>query len=644
MKKLVLMLCTASLFIFKLNTAWAEEIPTEVFAELPQVSNLQQAPGGKKVAFMSSVEGRKVMVVQNLDGSDRYVQPPIQSADIYDFEWANENRLLVMYELTLQRANAFATRRTETRLMAVNADGSNLAWIVKPGKRKSATSKLGVKLAAPYYQTDIIDMLPDEPNHILLAVDSDFNLQDEVRKIDIRNGKFKKIHGGFRGIQYWKTDIKHELRLAWGFWENERVAYWKNANGEWKNIAKQDWYKRHGFYGFDDTFNHLIVSGRSKHGTRGIYRLNIESGQITGELFADPQVDVDYILYDTETGKVRGAAYTTDIQKYVYFDKRYEKVQRILDKALKGSANKIIDGDSKSGKYLILSRSDREPGLYYQFDMKKKQLHMVTPQRPKIYPEDMAPTTLVNITVRDSVSIPSFLTTPTGKDAKNLPTVVLVHGGPHARDDAHWDYWTQFLANRGYVVLRPNFRGSDGYGPSFENAGRQQWGGKMQEDVTDATKYLINKGIADPNRICIAGASYGGYASLMGLIQEPDLYQCGVSVNGVTNLVKTKQRDSKYLGSADWRENMGLEGTGDSVISPYQQAKKINKPILLMSSKDDTRLDYTGSESLHARLKGMGKNSQYVKISDGGHSMDTANSRLTKLKAMEKFLTEHIGE
>lgn len=619
------------------------DIPAEVFAALPQISLLRQSPNGKKVAFMSSIEGRKVVVVQNLDGSDRYIQPPIDDADIFSFRWANDKRLLIMYELTIVRNEYLVTQRTETRLAAVNADGSNMEWIVRPRRVKNSSGLKNLE-DNPMYQTSIVDMLPNDPNHILLAVDGDFNNQWEIRKIDITNGQFTELEDGFRGVQRWMTDSKGEPRFGWGIWKEEHIAYWKNAEGGWVQVTNQDWYKENGFFGFDETPNHMILYAPTPHGTRGVSRLNIETGEIVEELFSHPDVNVDQVFYDRDTGAVVGVGYTTDMDKVHYFDRRRAGLLRAMTKALAGYQVAISDFDHDVGKYLLFAYNDREPGVYFQYDRIAKKLAQVTATRPELPPGLMAGTVEKTIVAKDGTKIPVFVTLPHGKKAKNLPAVILVHGGPYARDDAGWDWWTQFLASRGYAVIRPNFRGSTGYGDAFMEAGYGQWGGLMQDDVADATQAMIKEGVIDPNRICIAGASYGGYAAMMGVIQDHNLYQCGVSVNGAVNIPRLKSADAAFWGTANWRENIGLAGHDDEDVSPYHQADRINRPVLLMASKDDTRLRIVDTENFHDRLKSRGKDSTFVTIEDGGHPMDTAASRLTMLQAMEKFLAKHIGQ
>lgn len=619
------------------------DIPAEVFAALPEVDQLSQSPDGKKIAYFSSVRGRRAIFIENLDGSDRYIQPPVQEADIADFRWANNNRLLVMYEMAVTRSEFVSFRNTESRLAAVNADGSEFEWIVRPSKLKNSARGNSQTHPNPMWQSDIIDMLPNDPDHILLSVDGDFNNRFEVRKVDIRNGRFIQIHDGFRGVQNWQTDSGGALRFGYGKSKDKWVIYWKNQKDEWKRLDNAVWFEKYGFYGLDGSPDHLLVATVTANGTWGVARLYIPAGQVVDQVFAQEKVDIDGPIRDRNGRKIVGLRYTTDIPKFHYLDRKRAGLERAMKKAVPGYNLEIVDFDYAAGRYLLLAYSDREPGLYLQYDRIAKKIEPVSPVRPNLPTDLMAETTEQSIPMSDGTSIPAFLTIPHGATAKNLPAIILVHGGPYARDDARWDYWAQFLASRGYAVLKPNFRGSEGYGPKFERAGYNQWGGLMQQDVTDATRHMIDQGIFDAERVCIAGASYGGYAAMMGLIQAPNLYQCGVSVNGAVNLPRLKTADAGLLGTKTWRSRIGLSGADIENVSPYHLADQINRPALIMASKDDTRLRIVDSENFYGRLKSKGKDSQFIKIEDGGHSMDTAASRLTKLKAMEEFLAKHIG-
>ena len=326
------------------------DIPAEAFAALPQVSLVRQSPEGDKVAYMSSIEGRKVMVVQNIDGSNRYIQPPIGEADIFNFVWANNDRLLVMYEMTLIRNEYWSFKNRESRLAAINADGSDFEWIVRASKKKNSAGGRNAKERIPMWQTEVIHLLPDEPNHILLSVDGDFNGQDEIRKIDIRNGRFKELEDGFRGVQHWMSDGSGEPRFGWGVWQEEEIAYWKKPEGGWVQVTNQDWYKNYDFFGLDKTGEYMYLYAPSSSGTQGVYRLNIQTGKISDEVFTRDKVNVDALWRKRHSRNLVGVGFTEDLEEFHYIDRGYAGLHRAMKKALPNYHVQILDFDHSAGE------------------------------------------------------------------------------------------------------------------------------------------------------------------------------------------------------------------------------------------------------------------------------------------------------
>jgi len=264
--------------------------------------------------------------------------------------------------------------------------------------------------------------------------------------------------------------------------------------------------------------------------------------------------------------------------------------------------------------------------------------------RPGLDPDLLAFSKPIAYRARDRLEIPGYLLLPRGSDGKNLPAVILPHGGPHVRDSRAFNYMAQFIASRGYAVLQPNFRGSSGYGPRFHQAGIRQWGGRMQDDLTDGVKWMVEQGIADPNRVCIVGGSYGGYAAAMGAIKTPDLYQCAVSINGVLDLPRLVSDDKKMIGGKSWIKGMGLEGAKLKEVSPYHRAAEITIPMLLIQARDDTRVHDDQATRMAKAMTKNNKAKEVVMIDFGGHALNHSGSRKIALTKIEAFLAEHIGE
>ena len=276
---------------------------------------------------------------------------------------------------------------------------------------------------------------------------------------------------------------------------------------------------------------------------------------------------------------------------------------------------------------------DRDAGSMEPFGWMNEELN----------PELTAEVRPVEYESSDGTVIPAYLTLPLGAEPKDLPAIVLPHGGPASRDDASFWFLSQFLVSRGYAVLQPNFRGSTGYGWQFRDAGRNQWGGIMQADVDAGAAWLASEGIADPDRICIVGWSYGGYSAAMGLINSPELYRCGVGINGAYNLPRLIADGNRFVSGTMWTRHIGLDGERARGVSPHHQADRIQAPVLLIHADDDHRVVPEQAEDFHRELVERDKEAQLVTVPHGGHSMLNSSARQRILDEIERFLAEHIG-
>jgi len=618
------------------------DIPIKNFAQLKSTSGLKLSPDGTQVAHFLPYKGRQMVVIKPIRGGKPVFVPQADNAEISWFRWANDNRIILSYGFTDKRGTVI-TR--ETRLYAIDANGENFRGLVKPKKRKLSLNRFGVEsmvAQSPF----IIDWLRDDPDHILVSLDGDQDGQNEVRRVNINTGKFKEIFKGKRGIQRYRTDQQNEIRLARGYYMSQFNKLYKSPiTNQWRNIEKTSWGDK-GFDLVDFTEDPKIAyaRGKNEYGREALYKIDLETDKILEPVFSHEKVDFDQIIDHPVSDKPVGVEYTVDKTEIVYFDKKMRIIQKTVDRALPDTVNRIVSIQPEKKHYLIYAQSDVEPGAYLLLDMTEKTLNYISETMPGIAPEDMSPVKAVSYKSRDGVDIPAYLTIPKGKEAKNLPMVVLVHGGPQSRYDQMFHYIVQFLASRGYAVLQPNFRGSTGYGHEFAKAGEHQWGGVMQDDVTDGTNWLIEQAIADPGKVCIAGSSYGGYAAAMGLIKTPDLFACGISISAVLNMPDLIAFDKKFIGGKSWTKTMGLKGANPKTVSPYHRADEITAPILIIHAKDDHRIRYSQAKSMAKKLKKLKKDVTFVTLEDGDHNLDTETSRITQLTAIEKFLQKHIGQ
>ncbi|MEM7083822.1 MAG: S9 family peptidase [Pseudomonadota bacterium] len=620
------------------------ELPLKAFAQLPLMQDVELSPDGTHIAFMYPIDGRNHIVIQPVFNADqRKVIPPPGELEFDWLRWANDERLVFVANYFDRRSNV---ETVETRLASIKRDGTDVKWIIKPAAPKStAGSRLSrtAESVAPQLQDDVIDWLPSDPDHILVALDEDFDARWEVRKVNVNNGDYKIVRGGFEGVQNWKSDADHVVRLGWGYDQSEFKVIYLNQDGDWKSAVRTDWWDRGWRPGaFTDDPEVVIASGYDQG--RAIYsKINISSGDVLEPVFSHDQYDADYLLSEGYTGGIVGVRYTSHFPQTKYFDAELDKLQRSAEKAFAGMNVQQVSHSADRKQLLIKVSSDNDPGVMYMWDRENKSMDVLSEMMPGLLPELLSSVKPISYAARDGYDIPGYLTLPKGKGDKNLPTVIMPHGGPSARDDQSFWFLSQFLASRGYAVLQPNFRGSTGYGAAHENAGAKQWGGLMQDDVTDAAKWIVSSGIADPERICIVGWSYGGYSAAMGAVKTPDLFRCAASINGVLDIPRQVNDGRKYVGGKAWSEAISLEGASLKDISPLHQAEKITIPMLIIQAKDDARVHKEQGSSMAKRLDKLGKTHTYITVDHGGHSMNNEPARAIILESVERFLDSNIG-
>ena len=415
-------------------------------------------------------------------------------------------------------------------------------------------------------------------------------------------------------------------------------------DGDWSDVdGDGGWPTRLTPVAFSADPSVVYVTGPDENGLRSVSRYSLESGEVVDSVFSHETVDSANIAYDPVSGRPVGVNYVDDFPRTRYFDEEFQVLQRSLDRALPDTVNQIESMSDDRQRILVLAFSDVVPGIYLLWDREAGRMDFIAETMPGLSEENLSTVESHWIEASDGVRFEAFLTLPADREPGPLPAVVLPHGGPASRDSREFWFLSQFLASRGYAVLQPNFRGSTGYGYAFRAAGRQQWGGLMQEDVTAATRWLASEGIADPDRVCIAGWSYGGYAAAMGAIQKPELYRCAVSINGVLNLPRLISDDHQYIGGSEWTEHMGLDEASATEVSPFHQAERMEDPILVIQAEDDTRVHADQGRNFSRQLERLDKDIEYVEVEFGGHTMSNEAARLTILRSIESFLEQHLA-
>ena len=635
-----------------------ERSQVELFAQLDSMKGPHLSPDGTQIAFLSAIGGRFHVVIERFSPTfSRYMVLPGDGLDFDWVRWANNGRLVISASWSSKRdfdvhsVRAFGVKTEETRLFSVDSLGQDLTYIIKPDTFKVIGSRVPVDRAPPVLQDDVISWLPDDPDHILVALDANFDGMTEVRRVNVNNGDYKTVVGNFSG-PVWVADQAGIARMGWGLYvdsdlegkELEIRAKYLNTKGDWTDVSDTHWAKaEYRPIAFTEDPEVMLAYGPNETGLTVIRKLNLETGEFLETVFEHEWADVEQVLIDDTSGDAVGVIYTEDLPTVEYFDAGVKRLQKNINAALPDTANRIVSTSKNRRQVLIYASSDTNLGSYYLWDRDAKSLDFYADRIGHLNEGSLSPTKAVQYEARDGLQIPAYLTVPQGVEARNLPTVVLPHGGPTSRSDKGYWFISQFLASQGYAVLQPNFRGSSGYGKAFQDAGIREWGGKMQDDVSDGAQWLIDEGIAASDRMCIVGWSYGGYAAAMGAVKTPDLFQCAASINGVLNLPRQMVHNENYGGARYWNDLIGLEDASARTVSPYHQAEHIKVPMLVVQAKDDARVPDVQARDMVKRLESLDKDVVYVEIEFGGHSLQNVAGRERILHALQKFLAEHIG-
>ncbi|MEQ1560726.1 MAG: alpha/beta fold hydrolase [Methyloglobulus sp.] len=622
------------------------ELPVKAFAALPLVQQLSLSPDGNFVAFLQNTDGDTALVTQDRSGKDVHV---VLTSDndkfrIRSYEWVNNERLLVRAWYPERRGDL---KYVETRMLAINRDGTeekaDLIRIENSLVRRDNNSQF----------QDNFTVLPDDPKHVLLALDQRILGAPDVYKLDVYTGNKEMLSGNPGYVRSWVYDQQGRARVGVGIiGTNVRIVHRMNEADDWHTFAEFDGVKGGGpqplGFGDDPDWLYLLANYQDK---AAVFKTNLNAPSAPYELvYDDPKYDVNgELIYSADKKRAIGIDYNAESGKLVYWDKEAQQLQRRIDEALPHRTNRIIS--SRNKQHVLISSGAAYPPVYYWFDETKNHISIVIRTYPDLKPSLLARPETVHFKTRDGLDLEGYLTRPLKQTAGPSRTIIFPHGGPWSRDANDFNFWTQLMANRGWTVFQLNFRGSSGFGDEFEKSGFQRWGLEMQDDITDGVQWLIKEKIADPAKICIVGGSYGGYAALMGLAKTPELYRCGVSLAPVTDLVELLNHwsDMRYLdrhlhaGQAEarlgnwWSDRSRLKAT-----SPVNLAAQFRTPLLLAHGVEDRTIDVSHSREMASALESAGlRDFQYLEMEDVDHHLSREQDRLQFFQAMDKFLRKY---
>jgi len=628
------------------SASWAgdkkpQEIPLDDFIKTAEFVSVQISPKGDKLAGIVDDNGsHKIAVI------DLKKMKPLSAIKfgehrkIARFGWTDNDHLL----LDINKTVGFLDRKGRWEAMF---------YMDAKGKKKKELFNRGNS-----NHSYIVDTLPDDPRHAMIVTSNKGNSMYRLVKYDLRTGaekKFNKPADPYAGTPRLNADEKPVVSLGFNRKTDSTYLYYKlpdEPNTAWKKLDLAEGNKEvmTTFGGPSTNPEEVYILSNHDASTVGVFTLNLRTGELK-KVFRHPVVDVESPVYNTRK-EVIGFWLNPDYPQIYWVAPKdpTAKIYQGLMQAFPGQRVRIYNHTNDGKKLVFHTSGDKHPGDFYQLDLNSHKIRKLVSARRWLDPKQLAEVRPITLKARDGLELHGYLTLPPGKEAKNLPLVVNPHGGPHGPRD----YWgfnpeTQLLANRGYAVLQVNFRGSGGYGRDFQQAGYRKWGREMQDDVTDATLWAVEQGIADKDRLCLYGGSYGGYATLQGLVREPDLYKCGIGYVGVYDLETMRacgdivsHGNKKYLDKVIGKDEAELKAN-----SPAENADKIKAKVFLAHGEDDVRVPMCQLKQMVKGLKKAGKvegTDYFVMTRDEGHGYHDPKNRRDFYGKMLEFLDENIGD
>jgi acetyl esterase/lipase len=617
--------------------------PPEAFAALPSFSNIAISPDATKLAYGAiRADGNLDIMVYDLSAS-RAVAIGMGDAKLRNIRFEDGGSILVTGSGT---TTAFGGITEMYRVFSVDLEKKKSSPLLTQGDTTRRYSS-GMNL---------ISLLPAVPNSVMMStydLISGNSASLNLYKVALDSSSVEMVVRGTSNTYDWLTDndgnpvARADLNLA-----SKTTTLWLKGTGrEWREALKiEDTGTRAiSLYGFSP--GGAVLFGRSKDNQFGeLEGINRTTGEISTLVRADG-IELSGILTDGYSQQLLGVkigGLNPDIR---WTNPELLAAQAQLEVQFPNKIVSILDYTPDRKKVVAAVETSSEPPKIFLLDMTVPSITSIGSVMPGLANVVMGDVMATTFKSRDGVDIPVYVTMPAGHpNAKNAPTIIFPHGGPASRDEPRFDWWAQFMASRGYVVIQPQFRGSTGFGDAFAEAGVRQWGKRMQDDVSDAVAWAVKKGMTDASRTCIVGASYGGYAALAGATMTPDLYKCAVSVAGVSDLPQMMSEErSETAGRRSasvnyWANHMGADDRAAmEAASPRRLASAVRAPILLIHGKEDTIVRFNQSRIMAGALRAANKPYKLVELAGEDHWLSRASTRLQMLREIDAFLAESLG-
>ena len=653
--RLAAMLIAVVLWMPQVHAQAAPTGSPEAYGALPTVADMEISPNGQYLASIRNDDQGALVVFHDLEAQGiPATAVRVESVKPRTLAWANDEVLLVLASQTVRRL-------TNTGREAMEA------WRWLAVSRKDMKSRVLLDHEPGYFVLSPGELLSSAQGESDRVVFSRWTSRRTVQDRSTIGSRLEsKSPGGSVSLFAYHLDTGKEQLIAPG---NGDTAYWvvdetgtallrvdsaaggaqiyaREADGS--GLALRSTVEGPAS-GVPAMRGRSIANGRmlalvERDGRNALAEFDVDAGKAGNVVFDNAKYDIDSTLYDARIASVRGVGYVDDLPRRRYLDPAEQRLQDSLAAALPNAAPILWSRAADGSRYVVKVEYTDHPPQWFLYDGKTKALDMFAPSYAALDGQVHAKKEKYDYTASDGLLIPGYLTVPEGASRRKMPLVVLPHGGPSARDDQGFDYWPFFYAARGYLVYQPNFRGSSGYGREFLKAGEGQWGRRMQDDISDGVRKLVAEGVVDPKRICIVGASYGGYAALVGATMTPDLYACAVSVAGIAN-VSSLIDPGDPESVAYWEPRIGRRYDREALrgISPQFRAGEAKAPILLIHGKDDTVVKISQSRLMAQALRTAGKRVEFVELDGEDHWLSGAQTRTTMLARSIAFIDRYIG-
>lgn len=618
------------------------------YGTLPEIQLITISPSSNLVAFRKVTDGYDRIIVMSLATKKQITALNVADIKPNNIYFINEDQL-VLVASQITKVEGYRGKIDLSTAFLLDLKTSAVRQLLIPGEgiykgQSGLGSLLGLSPDGTYaYMPAYVgDDRSEVPEYSLL-------------KVNLKERKTPSVYSkGMHATNDFFLDAQG-LVLAQESYDNRTNTHKIRVrkNDEWVDIYKEIVeVQEKSFVGLTPDYKSLVIlDTNADTGRTAYYTMSLDDGKIAGPIFSRTDADIESVITSFQR-IVLGVRYSGLRPSYQFFDPKLNQRMSEIFAIFPEQSVYLVDFSPDWKNLVVHVEGSSAPSDYYLFAEGKPTQHLAS-SRPNIKDEDLNPIGTVTFKARDDLKIPTLLTIPKDKVGamKNLPAVIMPHGGPASHDEIDFNWMAQALAAQGYLVIQPQFRGSDGFGLEHEKAGHGEWGKKMQDDLTDAVNFFAKKGMVDPSKICIVGASYGGYAALAGGAFTPDLYKCVVSIAGISDLKTMLAWDKSEHGKDSWivtyMERQFTKGEADTqamaAVSPEGFADNFKAPVLLIHGVEDKRVPFKQSEQMNKALKKAKKDVTLVELKGEDHHLSKSETRLQTLEEMVKFVNAHIG-